>query len=223
MVQVNSASTEPTLDSINRGIEQIQVSTSCGDDFTIECNEDRSVAQIKREIEERTGVPAKSQLIMQDGKIVNEGSVEAGRPVEVRYNMAGGVDFQIKTDFPTGLCREKCLCCECHWGDFPDIAKEDFITNLCLCIESKCGLDDWMRLRYCCLVLDLNPFKFELDTNAPDCIKTQCLISKCALKLPLMDIAKEPFISRRCFCLFDSCDFSMDMKEFQYFCLYLKL
>lgn len=223
MVKRNNPTTEPFLDTINRRTEQIEVSTSAGDAFTIECNDDRNVAQIKREIEERTGVPAKNQRIVQNGKIVNEGSVEASTPVEVQLNVTGGgVDFQIKKEVPSCI-REKCFCCECHWGDFPDIAKEDFITGLCFCIESKCGFDDWMRLRYCCLVLDLKPFKFELDTNAPDCIKTQCLIGKCALKLPLMDIAKEPFIDRRCFCLFDKCDFSMDMKEFQYCCLYLKV
>mmetsp|Transcript_22793 Transcript_22793/g.33073 ORF Transcript_22793/g.33073 Transcript_22793/m.33073 type:complete len:218 (-) Transcript_22793:74-727(-) len=55
--------------------------------------------------------------------------------------------FELVTKVPD-LIRYQCICYKCGMKTMPDIMKEDFITQVCLCCHSECGFKD-MGIEQC--------------------------------------------------------------------------
>jgi len=210
----------PQRDQINRATQQVLIKNAYGEDFTVEVNDELTVSQVKQEIGKRTGVPGQHQHLVQNGNVMDDyASLQNGQHVDLTYNMNGGAAFELVTKVPD-VIHEKCFCFECGTKDMPKWETEDFITSSCFCISSQCGMSDMWKIQCFCLVLDLKPVKFSIDSRMPELIRTQCLIYKCGLQ-SLMDIMKENFIENTCFCLESHCNLSDPMNWFQFFCLKL--
>jgi len=209
----------PKEQLMNRSSKRISVNTPSGVELIVDLNDELKVSQLKEEIAIKTGIPPGRQTISQQGVIIDDkDSVKENMPVEVLYALSGGAAFEVVKKMPD-LIQERCLCYKCGIKDFPKWQTEDFVVSDCCCITQRCGFSDMMRIQYFCLVLDLKPVGFKVESKMPDLIREQCFCQKCGLK-KLPDFQKEDFVVSECFCLFSKCGFS-EMNIFQCFCLKL--